>query len=1021
MANPTWFIKEDYLLSKLAQLQKLNPAQFGSWNINNVDEALKAAGFANAYDHFAKFGAVERTSPNKLFNATEYLAAKAAQLNKAAHAGRTDWNVESVALALSDAGFTPYSHFNQVGWNEGVNPSNAFDVNAYLEAKAAKLNADKADGKTDWTVADVKAAFKSAGFDPISHYEAFGRTEKIVVTPAKEPVPVSGDAFALTTGVDTATAELFNGIVNAATGNTFSTGDALTGTGNATLKLLDQGNAALTTALITPVAATLTGIKNLEILSGTSTAAAGSLSTTGALFAGVENVKLVNQGVSSLTGSATQNLTIENVAQGASAIVVDGGNNVNVTAAGVTTGAITVGAALATGAAGNVVVNSTLAGTAVNQTGGLITVNGGKTVAVTTSGAAATAPAATNTQSAVTVNTNGLTTEVSVKQAAAVAATATVGSLANGAVTIVDRNVATQADTIKTVTLENYAASTFTGNVLETLNLKGGAVASGTLGLARSLGVTTDAPTTLNVNIAGGSVGAISGTLANAYTTINIAGTGAASTISDLTSTGLRTLNLSGDQAITLTANTLGGATTTSIVSTNTAGVTLGGQLNAATAFTGGAGNDSISIGATSKAIKMGEGNDVVTISTTALAAGGSVDGGAGTNTLVVDIAGGSNLAGIPQFTNFQTLRLGATNAGANNAFGFSALELGATGGATSFTNVAAGVGLTILANPNAGGHTVTLADPTGTADVFNLTLSSAGNLTAGAVTLAGVETVNIANTDTNTSITSGINANTLTLNAVDATSVSVTGNASLVLTAGTSASLQKVDASGLVLAAGTSNGLTFTAVNTAVGSTVSITGSNGVDNLVGANVVTGVDTINGGAGNDTITGRAGNDVLTGGAGNDTFVYLAGAAGGTSDSAASVAAANGSDIITDFISGGGADMLSVSALLKVVADGSAAAEAFIKTTSTGAATASNVIVVTNNIGTTLTAADIDALTDSLSTATTSGVIALSNNGVVQLWYDSNIGAAGADQVTLIGTLTGTSLEQLAALTEANFV
>jgi Ca2+-binding RTX toxin-like protein len=70
-----------------------------------------------------------------------------------------------------------------------------------------------------------------------------------------------------------------------------------------------------------------------------------------------------------------------------------------------------------------------------------------------------------------------------------------------------------------------------------------------------------------------------------------------------------------------------------------------------------------------------------------------------------------------------------------------------------------------------------------------------------------------------------------------------------------------------------------------------------------GANILTGTannDTITGGGGNDTITGGAGNDELTGGAGNDTFVFAANAT------------LNGTDAITDFVSG--ADRLNVDAM-----------------------------------------------------------------------------------------------------------
>jgi Ca2+-binding RTX toxin-like protein len=239
---------------------------------------------------------------------------------------------------------------------------------------------------------------------------------------------------------------------------------------------------------------------------------------------------------------------------------------------------------------------------------------------------------------------------------------------------------------------------------------------------------------------------------------------------------------------------------------------------------------------------------------------------------------------------------------------------------------------------------------------------------------------------------------------------VNVSGNTSLNLTATGSTAIATLNASGLVLAAETTAGLTFTAVNTAVGSGVSITGSNGVDTLTGGNVATGADTINGGAGADVITGRAGNDSLTGGTGADTFTF-SGTGGNT---AAQVLAANGTDVITDFIGGGGVDVLGVVGLLE-------SAEAFVNIANGGTQGTYNVVVVNTNFGASLSAAGVDALAAAQSNLAESGVIMISNNGVVQLWYDETMDTAtGASDVNLIGTFSGTTLAQLAALTGANF-
>jgi len=125
MANPSWFNEAYYLTSKLEQLQASGETAYT--NVLQVKAAIEAAGMT-VYEHFSNYSLVEQTSPNQYFNTGEYLAAKAAQ------AGMT---VDALMLAFNAAGFTnAYDHFARHGWLEGVNPSNAFDVSDYLAAKA---------------------------------------------------------------------------------------------------------------------------------------------------------------------------------------------------------------------------------------------------------------------------------------------------------------------------------------------------------------------------------------------------------------------------------------------------------------------------------------------------------------------------------------------------------------------------------------------------------------------------------------------------------------------------------------------------------------------------------------------------------------------------------------------------------------------------------------------------------------------------------------------------------------------
>lgn len=79
----------------------------------------------------------------------------------------------------------------------------------------------------------------------------------------------------------------------------------------------------------------------------------------------------------------------------------------------------------------------------------------------------------------------------------------------------------------------------------------------------------------------------------------------------------LTTLNIAGSGSLKLTANTLGGTLTTTIVSTSTGTVELAGALTAAANYTGAAGVDKVTAGAAATGtINTGAGDDTITAST---------------------------------------------------------------------------------------------------------------------------------------------------------------------------------------------------------------------------------------------------------------------------------------------------------------------------------------------------------------------------------------------------------------------
>lgn len=142
---PAWFNEEHYLKSKLAQLHANGETHWS--DIESVRKAIQDAGYS-LHQHFATYGLVEQTSPNPLFNAHEYLQAKVRQVNEIAQDGRTDWDVQSVAEAIQNAGMTLWDHFSNHGWREKVNPSNNFDIVGYESPRGDSMSPQDAVSKT---------------------------------------------------------------------------------------------------------------------------------------------------------------------------------------------------------------------------------------------------------------------------------------------------------------------------------------------------------------------------------------------------------------------------------------------------------------------------------------------------------------------------------------------------------------------------------------------------------------------------------------------------------------------------------------------------------------------------------------------------------------------------------------------------------------------------------------------------------------------------------------------------------
>jgi len=231
-------------------------------------------------------------------------------------------------------------------------------------------------------------------------------------------------------------------------GNTVTSGDdtiiGTVETGNSTLNATDQidggdGTDTLSVIAADNTAVPMANVSNVEVVN-VNGAAGANIDTS--VIAGVEQLNIVKAGTDAVTATAAAETDItanvkDDGETGVLANTINGGNNVTLTAEKMGAKAadskedtITIGGT--TAAKGDVVVDAT-AVDAVNGTNidmGAINVKGGSTISVTqsagdaadlTAGGAAT----THTQGDVTVDANASTTEVTVKQDAAVTAVST--------------------------------------------------------------------------------------------------------------------------------------------------------------------------------------------------------------------------------------------------------------------------------------------------------------------------------------------------------------------------------------------------------------------------------------------------------------------------------------------------------------------------------------------------------------------------------------------------------------------
>jgi S-layer protein len=475
----------------------------------------------------------------------------------------------------------------------------------------------------------------------------------------------------------------------------------------------------------------------------------------------------------------------------------------------------------------------------------------------------------------------GAVTSTTVTQGVAAATAKGTGGIANGVVSITDAGYATTtADTITSATVNGYAAGS---------SVSSDALAS--LALANSSGnfdVFNNTATTLGLAVNNVQDAVSIDAAAAKYTSLFIAATGEDSAFA-LTAAAVTALDVSGDVALDLSGSTLTALKTVAV--SGAAGLTLDASGAAVTAvnasgttgdnfisvdgskatYTGGSGVDELVLtsATVSKAIALGAGDDFVELAAGTTAITGSIDGGDGTNDTIIMVGADATTASATAI--FETKISGFERVGVLLSATTDVIDLANMDDISSvITEGAADLTINNMGNGGtleiAGASTLVNVNVTdaalvaNTTDSLNVIVAGETDIAAGTVNAAGVETIALTVTDSKTPFNA---VHSLTLMDAALKTVSVTGNADLVLT---------LDANVVKLTSLDGSAMTGNLTATTNGTVAqTITGGAG-DDMLTAKAGTKADVLIGGAGSDTLTANAGLNTLTGGADADVFV-----------------------------------------------------------------------------------------------------------------------------------------------------
>lgn len=183
MASIQGFDEAYYLQEKLQSLQS-NP-NFGNITTTEQLKAVIEQSGMTPELHYKKYGSSENINISPYFNKVEYLESKLLALREDPVTA-ADWKGKSVGdleVFMADLGLTPAEHYYRYGFSETradgtlLNPSNAFDANAYFAAKLKELQKTNPGEFNKASVVDVVKMFQEAQIDPVTHYMTYGASE----------------------------------------------------------------------------------------------------------------------------------------------------------------------------------------------------------------------------------------------------------------------------------------------------------------------------------------------------------------------------------------------------------------------------------------------------------------------------------------------------------------------------------------------------------------------------------------------------------------------------------------------------------------------------------------------------------------------------------------------------------------------------------------------------------------------------------------------------------------------------